>query len=528
MTRHKWMIVRSGGLTGESTTSMRCLVRVSSVALFRRLVLGIAITAAIAVSGVAVSSGQSGIPDVRGLYEGPVTWVLSDCDDPDSIVTFTFPWSIYCFEQTGASFRCGDVDPEGNPTGFLSGTVTATGAISGTYSLTLGESITESGTFTGQITAGTFSANLVGKITAAPPDVPPEFLCETYSFSGDRVSATTTSDVRITSTAAPDPVASGARLTYTYQISNAGPDAAPGVTVATSILEGTSFVSSSVSQGTFTTPLVGSTGQLNIFLGTIAANESATVTLTVNVLAAAGQSLSNTANVASLSNDPKPNSNSVTTDTAIRGGAVVKLIWDQPAPTSANPTPAPINLRIEPGSFTAADVTTPDSATVISPAADASCTLSRVNVYKSDAQPVLLILDNLWKSVSPDQLQTAMAAAPGGSFYVITNVWQCGEMTVESGASNQAGSPAGPTLSRVKVGGKIKIIGSGFTDPAQVFFDGIAFAKQAVFSDSTRVVQKGLLADGRSAFDVATPGKTVIISVRNSNGGISSIAFTGQ
>jgi hypothetical protein len=282
-----------------------------------------------------------------------------------------------------------------------------------------------------------------------------------------------------------------------------------------------------VSQGTFTAPGVGSTGPVNAFLGTIPANESATVTLTVNVLAAAGQSLSNTANVASLSNDPKPANNSVKTDTAVKGGAVVKLVWDQPSPTAANPTPAPINLRIEPGSFTVAGVTTPDRETVISPSADAPCTLSRVNVYKSDAQPVLLIPANLWKSVPPDQLQTAMSAAPGGSFYVITNVWQCGEMTIESGGSNQAGSPAGPTVTRVKVGGKIKIIGSGFTDPAQVFFDGIAFAKQAV-SSGTGLVQKGLLADGRSPFDVATPGKIVIISVRNSDGGISSIAFTSQ
>jgi len=515
MSRHKWMIVRPRALAGEAIASIR------------RLALGLAVTAAIAMSGVSVSSGQSGVPDVRGLYEGPVTWVLSDCDDPDSNATVTFPWSIYCFEQTGASFRCGDVDPEGNPTGFLSGTVTATGAISGTYSLTLGESITESGTFTGQITAGTFSANLVGKITAAPPNVPPELLCETYSFSGNRVSATTTSDLRITSTAAPDPVASGARLTYTYQINNSGPDSAPGVTIASEILEGASFVSSSVSQGTFTAPGVGSTGPVNVFLGTIPANESATVTLTVNVLAAAGQSLSNTANVASLSNDPKPGNNSVNTDTSIKGGAVVKLVWDQPAPTPLNPTPAPSNLRIELGSFTVADVLTPDRAIVVSPSADAPCTLSRVNVYKSDAQPVLLIQENLWKSVPPDQLHTAMAAAPGGSFYVITNVWQCGEMMVESGGSNQAGLPAGPTLSRVKVGGKIKIIGSGFTDPAQVFFDGIAFAKQAV-SSGTGLVQKGLLADGRSPFDVATPGKMVIVSVRNSNGGISSIVFIGQ
>ena len=121
-----------------------------------------------------------------------------------------------------------------------------------------------------------------------------------------------------------------------------------------------------------------------------------------------------------------------------------------------------------------------------------------------------------------------MAAAPGGSFYVITNVWKCGDMTVESGGSNQASVPAGPTIDRLKVGGKIKTIGSGFTDPAQVFLDGIGFSKPAVFGDNTVVIQKGTLIDGRSILDVVTPGKTVVISVRNSNGGISSRAFTAQ
>jgi uncharacterized repeat protein (TIGR01451 family) len=495
----------------------------------RRIALGLTITIAVAMSGVAVSSGQSGLPDVRGLYAGPATQVIFDCNDPDSNASFSLDWRTYFYEQNGATFRAVGVDEEGNSTGFsFSGTVTATGEISGTYLLTLQELIGASGTFTGQITAGTLTMNLVGRLTIAIPDFPPNLLCETVSLSGNKVSATITSDVRITSTAAPDPVASGTRLTYTYQINNAGPDAAPGVTIASEILEGASFASSSVSQGNFTVPGVGSTGPVNVFLGTIPPNESATVTLTVNVLAAAGQLLSNTANVASLSNDPKPANNSVKTDTAVKGGAVVKLVWDQPSPTAANPTPAPINLRIEPGSFSVAGVTTPDRGVVVSPSADAPCTLSRVNVYKSDAQPVLLIPANLWKSVPPDQLQTAMSAAPGGSFYVITNVWQCGEMTVESGGSNQAGSPAGPTITRVKVGGKIKIIGSGFTDPAQVFLDGITFAKQVVFADNTLLVQKGLLSDGRSAFDVATPGKIVLISVRNSNGGISSIAFIAQ
>jgi hypothetical protein len=121
-----------------------------------------------------------------------------------------------------------------------------------------------------------------------------------------------------------------------------------------------------------------------------------------------------------------------------------------------------------------------------------------------------------------------MAAAESGSFYVITNVWQCGDTTVESGGSNQAGVPAGPTINRMKVGGKIKAIGEGFTDPAEIFLDGVGFKKPAAFRDSTLIVQKGALTDGRFIGDIVTAGKTVVISVRNSNGGISSLAFTAQ
>src|SRR5262249_4035437 len=153
-------------------------------------------------------------------------------------------------------------------------------------------------------------------------------------------------------------------------------------------------------------------------------------------------------------------------------------VWEQPTPTAANPTPAPINLRVVPSGLPS---TSPESSTLAKSEpqkTDTPCTLVNVNVYKSEAQPVQTIPSNLWKTVPPDQLQTAMAAAPAGSFYVITNVWQCGDMTIESGGSNQAGVPAGPVINKVKVSAKLKITGSDFSDPSEVFLDGVAFARQ--------------------------------------------------
>ena len=537
MISHRCTIVRPRAFTGRSRDSMRCPHTGSSVPRSRRLVFSMAITTVMAMSVVAVSTGQSGVPDVRGLYAGSNTRVVLRCDDMDFNLSDTFPIMVYCFDQQGANFRAVFLDEAGNATGFnLSGTVTATGSVSGVYSLLFifpeGQS-SESGTFTGQINVatGTLTANLVGNITFEFPDNEVIFIScdETNSFSGELVHSSAKSDVAITSSVAPDPVASGTRLTCTMKITNNGPDAAAGVTVASSIPNGTSFVSLTASQGTFTAPDAGSTGLVNLFLGTIPAGDSATIMLTVNVLAAAGQTISINANVASLSTDPNTANDSTVAAAGVRGGAVVKLVWDQPTPTADNPTPAPINLRLVPSGLAAADFLSSNSITAAFVAADESpCTLLRVNVYKSDGQPVLINPDNLWRSVPPDQLQTTMAAAPAGSFFLITNVWQCGPRVVESGGSNEVGVPAGPTISRLKVGGKIKAIGSGFTDPPQVFLDGIGFNKPAVFGDSTLVVQKGTLTDGRSIIDAVGPGKTVVISVRNSNGGISSMAFTQQ
>ena len=97
-----------------------------------------AISTVMAMSVVAVSSGQSGVPDVRGLYAGSNSRVLFKCNDIDFNLRDTFPLMVYCFDQQGANFRAVFTDEEGSITGFnLSGTVTATGSISGVYSFCL-------------------------------------------------------------------------------------------------------------------------------------------------------------------------------------------------------------------------------------------------------------------------------------------------------------------------------------------------------------------------------------------------------
>jgi uncharacterized repeat protein (TIGR01451 family) len=184
----------------------------------------------------------------------------------------------------------------------------------------------------------------------------------------------------------------------------------------------------------------------------------------------------------------------------------------------------------------ASDATAPEHGALSSPSelrtnsitpASAPCTVSGFNIYKSDSSPVATTPDNLWKTVPAGTQNTDMPAAPAGSFYVVTTLWDCSGTIVESNGSNQAGIPAGPTLTKLIVTGKIKITGTGFTTSIQVFVDGIGFVKHPRINGST-VIQKGRLTNGNTIAGTVTTGKTVNVSVQNSDGGLSSLLYTGH
>ena len=66
----------------------------------------------------------------------------------------------------------------------------------------------------------------------------------------DDTTVVTSADLSIAKTDSPDPVIAGTNLTYTLTVSNGGPSDALGVSVSDTLPAGTSFVSSSPSQGT--------------------------------------------------------------------------------------------------------------------------------------------------------------------------------------------------------------------------------------------------------------------------------------
>ncbi|GAC1515357.1 MAG: SBBP repeat-containing protein [Terriglobales bacterium] len=124
-------------------------------------------------------------------------------------------------------------------------------------------------------------------------------------------------DLSITKTASPNPIKHGARLTYTIQVSNAGPGSANNVTVKDTIPSGTTFASFSTTTAQCTAPAVGGTGTLTCTSASLAIAGKITVTLVVTVTGPAGSTISNTATVSATTKDPNLTNNKATVKTTV-------------------------------------------------------------------------------------------------------------------------------------------------------------------------------------------------------------------
>ena len=119
-------------------------------------------------------------------------------------------------------------------------------------------------------------------------------------------------DIALGLSATPSPVVHGSNLTYTIAVTSKGPDFGYNVRVADTLPAGTTFVSYGAGGGTCTAPAVGGTGTLNCTLPQLNKGATWNVTLTVNVNAASGTNLSNTAAAISNMQDFVPANNSGT------------------------------------------------------------------------------------------------------------------------------------------------------------------------------------------------------------------------
>ncbi len=127
------------------------------------------------------------------------------------------------------------------------------------------------------------------------------------------------SDLQITNSDAPDPVVSGSNITYTIGVLNNGPDTDDGATFTNVVPAGTTFVSLT-SPGSCSTPPPGGTGTVTCSLGALPSLVSVAISLVVNVNAAPGATITNTAMVSGMSSDPNPVNNSATASTAVIAG----------------------------------------------------------------------------------------------------------------------------------------------------------------------------------------------------------------
>lgn len=89
----------------------------------------------------------------------------------------------------------------------------------------------------------------------------------------------------------------------------------------------------------------------------------------------------------------------------------------------------------------------------------------------------------------------------------------------------------GPTVmaANIKVTNmKITATGTGFSGTT-VLVDGVGFAKAAkLASNNTKLTQKGKLTNGMSINQAIPKGRSVMITFRNSNGGVTVVPFTRQ
>jgi len=171
-------------------------------------------------------------------------------------------------------------------------------------------------------------------------------ITDTVTDSPGSASATATvtvelPDLSMTQTESPNPVATGANITYTETVSNLSGVAASGATLTQNTPANTVFASVTAPTGWTcgTAPAVGATGPIVCTAtGALAANStSGNFTIVVTVMAAApvNSTITNTATVSETGTDPNPGNNTTTTTTIVSGADLG--MTQTPSPTAVAP-----------------------------------------------------------------------------------------------------------------------------------------------------------------------------------------------
>jgi uncharacterized repeat protein (TIGR01451 family) len=146
--------------------------------------------------------------------------------------------------------------------------------------------------------------------------------------------AAVSADLSLTISDSPDPVATGAVLTYTIKVHNAGLDPATNTVVTDGLPSGVSFVSATATGGSCSK----SGGKQVCDLGTVTTTLDRTVTIKTTVKKKSGE-ISNSASVASDVTDPNPSNNLDTELTTIAKPPAPATCAGQPVTILGTPGP---------------------------------------------------------------------------------------------------------------------------------------------------------------------------------------------
>jgi uncharacterized repeat protein (TIGR01451 family) len=198
------------------------------------------------------------------------------------------------------------------------GTLTCTDSNGGT---SYGNGSTTTFTITTTVNAGTVGGTVITDTVTANPGNSSASAGSTVTASAGNV------DLSMTQAVSPNPVATGAQITYTETVTNNdGTYAAAGATLSQNTPTNTTFVSATPPTGWTcgTVPAVGGTGTIScsatgqINPGVVSGNF--TIVVAVNAGAPAGSNITNTATVTETGGtDPNLSNNTTTTTTAITG-----------------------------------------------------------------------------------------------------------------------------------------------------------------------------------------------------------------
>ncbi|HET9529318.1 MAG TPA: HYR domain-containing protein, partial [Blastocatellia bacterium] len=169
------------------------------------------------------------------------------------------------------------------------------------------------------------------------------------------------SDLSVTKTGSPDPVAAGGNITYTIQVSNSGPDAASTVQLDEAVPANTTFQSITAPPGwSCSTPAVGGTGAITCTTNLLPVLSTANFTLVVRVDPGTADNtiITNTATVTSSITDPAPTNNTAGATTTVMTPPCTNIC---PADMSVNADPAQcgavVSYTVPPGSGNCGTIT---------------------------------------------------------------------------------------------------------------------------------------------------------------------------